>query len=443
MLGTATAQTDASQLQLPEQHFPQLHSILSTAVQQSPRMLSRALDLEIAENNRIYARSGLLPALSASASYYKSDDRNTTAYISSSTVNSYRVTKTPYAATLTQPLFYWGEKRNNAVIGEIQEKIAQGNYREAYRVLAQQIRQGYLRLILQKTALKRAQFNANFTAANLKQQEVRWAQKLLSDGEITEIRVGAERAQIALEQSELDFQNAKNSFARLSGTPVLADDAIPDSIPQPAHNGAAFNQLLAGFLAQKDPPTLEAINMRNNLEVETLAYKNIKTRLRPKFSAVFGMSQDQQNNLYGTIDSYSLSSVYGGFSVSWSLFDGFATGALARSSLARRRQMENDYRVMTEQLAQDAQTQVKQADLTARYMGIAGRQLSGSEGSLKSVEEEFRRGAKSERDVSLARLTLLDAQLAAFGSRIDYFSRTGDFLGIVVQDPVFANLPAK
>ena len=65
----------ANDLVLPEKIFPQLDEILKTAVQQSPRMLNRALDLEIAENNRIAARSSLLPTLSASYSYYKSQDR--------------------------------------------------------------------------------------------------------------------------------------------------------------------------------------------------------------------------------------------------------------------------------------------------------------------------------------------------------------------------------
>ena len=54
-----------NELVLPEKLLPQLDAILKTAVQQSPRMLNRALDMEIAENNRIQARANLLPSANA------------------------------------------------------------------------------------------------------------------------------------------------------------------------------------------------------------------------------------------------------------------------------------------------------------------------------------------------------------------------------------------
>ena len=63
---------------------------------------------------------------------------------------------------------------------------------------------------------------------------------------------------------------------------------------------------------------------------------------------------------------YKVNSYFGGISVNWSIFDGLAAGAAERNALARRRQVENDYRSLTEQLAQQAQTQVKQINFSAR-----------------------------------------------------------------------------
>lgn len=435
------ADAAVNELVLPEQSFPQLGAILQQAVQQSPRMLNRALDLEIAENSRIAARAALLPSFSASVSYYKSDDRSSYIYTDqSSSANSYRVTKTPYSATLTQPLFHWNERRNIARVGEIQQKISQGQYRDGYRLLAQELRTAYLRLIVQKLGVKRARFFLEFTNNQLKQQEERWAKKIISDADISGIRLSAERAHIAMEQTEFDYQMAKESFARLAGMSALEDDAIPDSIPVAVHPAGSFERLLAGFLSQKDPPSTEAATLRRQLEVESLNYANTKTRLRPKVNAVVGVSQDQQNNLYGTIDSYSLTSVYAGVSVYWNIFDGFATGAAVRNSLARRRQMENDYKALTERLAQQAQNQATHAGFSARNMSIADRLLVNSEGSLKTVQEDFQRGTKSEADVSQFRLHLFDAQHNAYSARLDYLWRTGEFLGTIMEDPVLANL---
>ena len=199
-----------SDVVLPEQLFPQLDGILKKAVQQSPRMLSRALDLEIAENNRIAAKAGMLPSVGASYSYYKSKDRQSLLYDtpgSSSSANTYTITKTPYAASISQPLYHWGALQNNAKIGEIQQSITQGQYREAYRLLAQTLRGEYMRLILLKLTATRAGYYRDTTANQLKQEEERLTKKVISEAEIFSVRINAERAQIAAERGDLELVN--------------------------------------------------------------------------------------------------------------------------------------------------------------------------------------------------------------------------------------------
>jgi outer membrane protein TolC len=422
---------------LPERVFPQLDGILRGAVQQSPRMLSRALDLEIAENNRIQARSNLLPSLSGSYSYYQaSDDR-------ADLSGRHGVTKVAYSAVLVQPIFFWGERRNNDRMGAIQLKVSQGQYRDAYRLLAQELRGSYMRLIVQKIAVARSRFNVEYAQTQLKLQEDRLAKKVISESDIFNVRLTAEQAQITLERAEFDLLNAKASFARLAGLSGMTDEEIPDSIPVVAYSPAPFDQLLAGFLAQKDPPTTEAFALRHQLEIGNLTYANQKTRLRPKVSAVLGTYQDEQAYSLNVAQKYQVNSIYGGVSVSWAIFDGFASGAATRNALASRRQMENDYRQLTARLAQDAQSQVKQINFSARNVSIYDRFLTSGQENVKATQGEFKRGVKSESDVSLAQLGLYDAQISAGNARIDYLLKIGDFLGTVMEDPVVANLAAK
>jgi outer membrane protein TolC len=436
-VSTWAAVPAANELALPERLFPQLEVILQTAVQQSPRMLNRALDLEIAENNRISARANLLPSLGGYASFY--DARDTRADLP----GRLNVTKIAYNVSLNQPLFYWGERRNNAQIGEIQARMAKGQYRDGYRLLAETLRSDYLHLIVQKLGIKRAEYNAEFTRNVLKQEETRLAQKVISEYQIFNVRLNAEQAQIALERARFDLENAKVSFARLAGLANLTDDMIPNSIPAVTYAAGPYDQLLAGFLNQKDPPTTEAATLRWQLEMEKLNYANQMTRLRPKLNFVLGMSQDQQSYTINIAQKYRLNSIFGGVSVNWTLFDGFAAGAGQRSSLARRRQLENDYKEMTERLAQQAQTQAKQINFSARYMSITDRFMVSSEGNLKTRQDEFRRGIMSESDVSLAQLALYDAQINGYNGRIDLMAKIGDFLGTIMEDPIVANAPVK
>lgn len=445
-LTLATVRVAAGEVVLPEQLFPQLDGILKKAVQQSPRMLSRALDLEMAENNRIAARSGLLPSIGAYYSYNKSKDKQALLYNNpaNSSSSSYTLTKTPYSASISQPIFHWGELQNTARIGEIQQSIGQGQYREAYRLLAQSLRSEYLRLILLKLTAKRSQYYLETAANQLKQEEERLVKKVTSEAEIFSVRITAERAQIAAERADFELENARNSFARLAGAGAgFTNNDIPDAIPEAGPISGELNQMLAAFLAQKDPVSTEAATLRKQLEVEKLTYEITKTRLWPKFNASAGLSQSEDDNYYGQGAKYRITSVYAGVSVNWSIFDGFATNSAVKNSLARRRALENDYRQLTERLAQDAQTQVKLTGFSARSMAITDRLLASGEGNLRIKNEEFGRGVRSEAEVSQAKLSLYDAQINAFSARRDYLISLGDFLGTIVEDPVLANLAQK
>lgn len=428
---------ESDALALAERALPGLGPILESAARQSPRMVSRALDLEIAENNRRAARAGLLPSVGAQGRQVESrDDR-------ADQPTTLSASKVYYDVSLTQPIFHWGERRNGARIGEIQQQIAQGNFREAYRGLAQEVRQRYLSLVVQKRALARARDYVAFTAQQVRLAEERLAKKVISGLEIYPVRVAAEQAEIALERAEFDFETAKASFARLTGARALQDAEIPDAIPALSHQPGPVDRLLAGFLAAAQPPTPEALTLALNREIEELNYRNNKTRLRPKFNLVAGANQDEQSYTLNTAQRYRLNSVYAGVSVNWTLFDGFSSQMAVRNSLARLRQLELDREEMVHRLGQQAQGQAKQIYFSARSMVIADRGLVSAEGNLKSKQEEFARGAVSESDVSLAGLQLHDARIAAFNARADYLQRVGDFLGTLAADPAVSHADAN
>ena len=433
---------DTTGLALPEQVMPALEPLLATAAQQSPRMVNQAIELEIAENNRIAARSAILPNFSANISYLKSDDKQDFLYkTNSSAVASYQVTKTPYGVTLSQPVFHWGERRNQVRIGEIQYAMAQGQYREAYRLLAQEVRASYLRLILSKFSVERARFYAKVVTTQVTEAEARWKAKAVSDAELAALRLTSERASLSAEQAEVDFENSKAYLARISGSPVLKDTEIPDRIGPVSHNDSVLNAKLAFFLAQSELPTAEALNLRNQIQVEKLNVANAKTRLRPKVNAVLGYSQDQQSNLYGTIDSYKTTSTYAGVSLYWTIFDGFASKAAVKNSLARQRQLENDYRQMREKSGSAAQNALKQLYFISRTMAINDRLESESRVALEATQADRVRGTKSEADINQGKLNVLAAEYVAMNVRMDYLLRLGDFLGMLNQDPVVSHLP--
>lgn len=427
----------ADDLTTPEELFPQLDAILKHAVAQSPAMISRAVDQEIAQNDRIQARANLLPSIGGSYSLYQANDDR------SDQPDRVRVEKQYYNFSITQPLFFWGERRNNDRVGAIRLAMAKGQYREGYRLLAQEIRAGYLRLIGDKLRAHRATLANAYYSAQLKRAEDQLAKRAISEAQIFPIRIEAERAQLADERTNFDYENNKISFGRLTGMPVLKDEEIPDSIPVVKPQDAAVQRLLAGYLAQKDKPTVAADVARQNLSIARLAYANDKKRLYPKFSLVAGASQDEQSYTINVANKYSVQSFYGGFSVNWLIFDGFSSGAVVRSSRARIRQLERDYQALDERLAESAQNQVRLLGFTARGAALNERLLGSSEGNYSLRKEEFGRGVTAEDAVNLAELNLVDTKIATFGTRADYYTQLCEFLGLVTQDPVLANVAAN
>ena len=432
--GLWAASPAVNDLVLPEKVYPQLDAILKHAVQQSPQMVSRALDLEIAENNRMAARANILPAIGGSYTFTQAwDDR-------ADLNGRINITKNAYNLSFIQPVFHWGERTNNVRIGEISQKIAQGNYKDGYRLLAQEIRTQYLQLIVKKTSRERSRLNNGYNQDVLKTAEERLAKKVISEAEIFSVRLNAERAQIDLERAGLDYETVKQSFARLTGSAQLEDSAIPDEIAEISYAAEAFDRILAGFLAQKDPPNIAAANLRSQIEIANLSYLNAKTRLRPKLNFVMGTYQDEQSFTVNVAQKYQVNSIYGGLSVSWTIFDGFAAQAGTRNALIRRRQDETDYRNLTERLAREAQAQVRQVNFSARLMSIANRVLIATNGGFQVKKGEFARGVVSENDVTQANLGYYDALISADAARADYLGRVGEFLGTVAEDPVLANV---
>jgi outer membrane protein TolC len=432
--GLWAASPAVNELTLPEKLYPQLDVILKQAVQQSPQMINRTMDLEIAENNRIAARANVLPNAGGYYSYYKAwDDR-------ADLNGRVKVDKVGYSFSITQPVYHWGERMNYVRMGEIQKKIAQGNYQDGYRLLAQEIRSQYLQLIIKKLSLERSRVINKYNQDVRNAAEDRLAKKVISEAEIFIVRLNAERALIDLERAGLDFESAKQSFARLTGTPQLEDGAIPEQVAEASHPAEALERVLAAFLAQKDPPTIAAVNLRSQIELENLTYRNQKTRLRPKFNFVVGTSQDQQSYSLDVAQKYKVNSLFGGLAGTWTVFDGFAAKAGQRNALFRRRQVENDYRGLTDSLAREAQAQLKQVDFSARLMSIANRLLAATKGGFEVKKTDYARGVVSENDVTLANMNYYEALISANAARADYLARVGNFLGTVAEDPVLANI---
>ncbi|MCF7687223.1 MAG: TolC family protein [Cephaloticoccus sp.] len=419
--------------QLAEDIFPELRQILAEAAKQSPRMLAQDLDLLMADGDLVQAKSGMLPRLGG---YYQKSKTKDVREDVTGTLDS---NKTYYSVSFSQPIFHWGALRNNAKAGEIRRLIADENYAEAYRILAQEIRANYLGLIMTKVGVRVSSFNRKLAEEKLAVEEERLQKKVISEGAIFQTRIDAEQARLALDTAEWYFLNAKQDFSLLTGQPQLTDAQIPNGIPGLMESKPAIDRMLAGFLAQAEPNTASARILRQQIEIDDLNYRSQKTGLRPKLNFVLGVSQDEQSYTTNLAQKYALQSQYAGLQVSWNIFDGFATRGAVTSALARKRLDERNYRVFTERLAHDARKAAKAVELAQRQLAISERLLDNAGNFLAYTKEDFKRGQASETAVNNAQANYNSLEHSANSVRRDYLLRVSEFLSLIEEAGVSKN----
>ncbi len=422
---------------MPEDVFPGLRQALEDASRQSPRMVSANLGQLMADADLTQAKAGLYPTIGG---YYTASQTRDKREDIADTLDT---DKTYYSFSLNQPIFHWGERRNNARMGAIRREIAAENYGEAYRLLAQEIRSNYLSMVTSKIQLTNATYSKQLAdqAFNLAQERVKKGD--ISEGAVFQPRIGAEQAQLNLESTEWNFTVAKQNFAILTGLPELRDEQIPDRIPNVPNAAEAVSRMLSSFLAQAEPNTASARIQRKNILFDDLYYRNQRTRLRPKLSLVAGVTQDEQSYTTNLAAKYGLQSQYVGLQVSWSIFDGFATRGAVAGALARKRASEFDYKQLTEKLARDAQRSAHALSLGQKQMTINDRLLDNAAHFLDFVKTNFERGQAAEADVNSAQANYNSMLSAANSARSSYLLQVADFVSLIGQDPATATPPSK
>jgi len=399
-------------------------------------MVARNAENASAEGNRIVMRAGQLPSVSGYANYYPWDRQLRSDLSKATTVN-----RLNYNFSLSQPLYHWGALQNNTRIGELQLRMAQGQTAEGYRILVQEIRAQYLQLIIKKATLAKVRLSQKLAEDNFAVSESKFEKRVISEADMFMPRVIQDQTRLTTDRSSDDYETSKLVFAKLTGSPVLNDEQIPDGIPDVSVLTPAYEPLLASYTSHKEPDSYNLRFIGDQIEAEKLTYQNIHTRLRPNFNAVIGASQDEQSYTTNIANKYKVTDYFAGLQLNWSIFDGFATKGAAASSLARRRQLEQSYRDTAANLTDQARSQLKQVSFSRRGMEIANRLLDSSAGALRQKQGDLGRGLATETDVNIYQNSYQDAQISAFTARSDYLMKTGEFLSSLLQDPALANLP--
>lgn len=426
-----------SSITLPEDNIPLLKAQLEAAMLSSPTMIIRQANAAVAMADYKTAISSRYPSLGGWANYLRTeDDRN-------NAIGGARpATKLGYNFSLRKSLYHWGNIERGIENAKIRTLIDQGNTREAYLTLATNIRRSFFELILGKQQLEKFRFAHEMQKEQLRQAREKQKQNLLSPAEVFRTELDFQRAELSMVESEDLLAHALKVFSRLTGQPVLAESQIPTDFPTPPveEQEETLVALATRFLAQEMPENTRIQIAKQSIEISENDLQNTKTSLRPRFDLLAGISQDEQDFALDT-DSYEYQSIFGGVSLTWNIFDGFATRQRVKAGLARLRASEAELAVQQQTLIDDVQSLGREIKRKAMAIAIQELELKSARSHLEYTQQRAERGEASNAEVNNSAIMVEHTLGNALYARSDYWNKVVQLLSLIEADPILNRAP--
>ena len=424
---------------LPEDLLPGLQPILKKAVESSPTTLLANIVVAQQEGQRYIDAQAMWPQVSGNINYTEQVE-------SVSGAGSQKNTEKGlfYNFAVNQPIFQWGAYKNNAAIGTLAEKMAKRQFAEAYRILATQIREQYLYLVVKNIYLRNARYSQKLADEAYQTQKAKFDAGSVSQADLQSFQIASERASLDADTRAEDFAYAKRVFTRLVGIDDLDDSAIPLAIPQPKYSAPMADQILTGFMADGVGSTFQDEVYKMAIDQQDLNYSVQKVRLLPKLSVSAAVNLFDQSNTVGhQVYQQALQEEQISVVANWTIFDGFLTKGLKMSALANKRYQERARKTYVDTTIDTITYMRHMLGLSARGLVLTQihNALIGAE--VKRVTEELQLGNASQATLEASTSNLYNTEYDLAFADTDYLSKWTDFISLAGIDPAMANIPSR
>lgn len=430
-------QVDPAQT-LPETQMPFLDEALKTALQQSPQMIIRSLEITKAQAGVTMGDKALYPILGASAKYAAT--RQSTTDSPATTSNGFQ-----YNIGVSYALYHWGEISNSSLVNRIGVEIAKKNYAQGYRDVVQLVRSQFLQLVMKKRAfeLKRMQWERQ--KKRLEIDRLKAKQGSISQGDVSGSEVAFEESSIALDQIRLDYEEAKDGFMRICGRSTLEDAEIPNAIPEPKLTEKQQALMLEHFDKAALGENVPSISLsKAYLKQADLRYRVERVRNWPKLDLALGNSLQNYTNFSGSsVRQTATKESSAGVVINWDIFDGFYTRGAKLNALTQKRIAEYQLADAKVELDRKKKSCAEQFELSVRRLALREKLLGYSRGGFGYVKEELAAGRSSPEQVEQAQMDLFDAELKTMAVRAEVYARWSEFVSVLWMDPALNRIPAS
>ncbi len=439
IVGVNHAQTADLRATLPEHYFPALQVLLDRALQQSPAMIEKGLEVTVVDAKIDQADARRWPQLGSIFDY-----SSTQSAVAGNTENRTRDNGLFYRIELSQALFYWGALKKDSARARIMAAVAERNFSEAYRLLAVGLRSSYLILITKKAALHQARARQKMREASLKLARDKYERGMVPEGEVTSWLLNSEENALEVQRLEVEFSGMRRALARVAGLSDLKDEDVPLDIPEVPFSSAQAAALLAGLLRDGAKSSFEVQIYDMQAREADLRYQIARVRLLPKFNASAGHYVENSTNATAVrVEQRGVERQSVGVRAEWSIFDGFATRGVKREAMADKRLFEHKRASAVERVQEEAQRLERQLALEAESVKLTDRRRTLSVAALARLSDEIKLGNRPESERDEATLNVYLSNAASAVARATLLGRWCEFVSLTGADPALQNIPSR
>lgn len=392
-----------------------LDDAIQTGLQNSKVMQSSELQVDYAEAQAAYARTGRLPSLSLNGSYTRLSpiDAPTlgTVTFPKPLLNYYQ-----FRVTAQQPLFTGLRVENTVAAGNYTADAAKSSNEQTRKDLVFNIRQSYWTLYKTQQVLKQVDENIELVKAHLRDAKNLMERGLLTSTDVMRIEVQLANAELAQVDARNQVRLATIALNNTLGIPLDTPIELSDSVSfKPMEIGDMESMTVRSFESRDDLKSL-----RYQIRAAQSQVRVAQSAMYPQiylFGNVYYANPNQR--IFPTSDKFDATWDVG-VSVTMDLWNWGGTARQAEQARAQKAQLEN----ALEQTRDAVTFEITQSHLNVRQtedrIRVAEKAVRLAEENYRNVNEKFKNGLALSSDLIDAEVALLEAKTNLTTAAADY-----------------------
>jgi outer membrane protein TolC len=425
---------------MPEDYLPGLKEVVDAAGTESPQMISDAMNIAIANAQKLY--NGVAPMLPNVVGWSQYGDQ--VSHVASDAAANTTNRGFQYDLKAQQPVFHWGQLKDRLNQTRITQQISQRLYATGYQAFIGGLRRQYLALISEKIAWRNTRFAFESRTRALKAVRDEAKAGASSPGYVQSLELDYDDAKLAADEQEQAYLFARRQLAREIGRKDLPDESIPIDVPEPRYSAPGAENLLSEVLRTEGRYLGDSQVSLLQIRSSALDYDYWRMNLMPMLQVQAELNQyDATNATSSSVSQTAITQENLYLRVDWNIFDGFGTRGHKQEALLRRRQAERELKLKVEEDLDAAQNARRGVDFAWRGLQTTGVRAAIAHAQYLYQLQELKRGAGSDESVAAARANDYGSQYNLMTARTNFLATWADFVALTGHDPALNALPAR